>query len=193
METKEKRRFTRSDVFTIPNLLSFFRLLLIPVIVTLYLRCRNYRAAALVVALSGLTDIADGKIARNFKLVSDVGKILDPVADKLTQAAMILCLLSRYSQIWFLLILFAVKEILQAVFGYITLRATNQVNGARWYGKVSTVTIYAVMILLFLLPELPLAVVNGLIALCGGVLLLALLLYARYDCKMLNAKCSNRL
>lgn len=53
--------------------------------------------AVAVLALSGITDILDGFIARRFGMVSDVGKILDPVADKLTQGAVILCLAFRYS------------------------------------------------------------------------------------------------
>ena len=83
------RLFKRDQILTIPNLLSVIRLLMIPVIVWLYCEKQDYIAAAAMIVLSGLTDIADGIIARKFNLVSDLGKILDPVADKLTQAALI--------------------------------------------------------------------------------------------------------
>lgn len=83
------RLFKRDQIFTIPNLLSLVRLLMIPMIIWLYCEKEDYVAAAVMIVLSGLTDIADGIIARKFHLVSDLGKLLDPVADKLTQAALI--------------------------------------------------------------------------------------------------------
>jgi len=78
------RLFKRDQILTIPNLLSLVRLLMIPMIIWLYCEKEDYVAAAVMIVLSGLTDIADGIIARKFHLVSDLGKILDPVADKLT-------------------------------------------------------------------------------------------------------------
>ena len=86
------RIFNKKDILTIPNLLSLFRLLMIPVIVWLYVKEKNYYAAAAMVLISGATDIADGIIARKFNMISDFGKILDPMADKLTQGALIICL-----------------------------------------------------------------------------------------------------
>ena len=95
-----RRIFKRSQILTLPNLLSLFRLLLIPVIVWLYSVQKNYYAAIGVILLSGISDIVDGWIARRFAMVSDFGKILDPVADKLTQAALLVCLLSQYRLMW---------------------------------------------------------------------------------------------
>ena len=80
--------------------LSVVRLLLIPVIVWLYCGKQEYTAAVVVILLSGITDIADGIIARKYHMVSDFGKILDPIADKLTQAAIILCLTYNYPLMW---------------------------------------------------------------------------------------------
>ena len=68
------RLFRREQILTIPNLLSLFRLLLIPAIIWLYCEKEDYLAAAIMTVLSGLTDIADGIIARKFHLVSDLGK-----------------------------------------------------------------------------------------------------------------------
>ena len=76
--------FKKENVLTIPNLLSLFRLLLIPVIVWLYCVRQDYRWTIVALAVSGLSDILDGIIARKFNMVSDLGKILDPCADKLT-------------------------------------------------------------------------------------------------------------
>ena len=90
-----KRFFEKKQILTIPNLLSVVRLALIPVIVWLYSYEKNYYAAIGVILLSGATDIIDGWIARHFNMISDFGKALDPLADKLTQAALLLCLLSK--------------------------------------------------------------------------------------------------
>ena len=80
------------EILTVPNLLSMLRLCMIPLFVWLYCAKEAFGATALVLVLSGITDIVDGFIARRFHMVSDFGKILDPIADKLTQAAMLLCL-----------------------------------------------------------------------------------------------------
>ena len=84
------------NCITIPNMLSVFRLILIPFFVYAYCVEQNFWKTAALLALSGISDTADGYIARRFNMVSDLGKIIDPVADKLTQAAMLLCLLTRY-------------------------------------------------------------------------------------------------
>ena len=78
----------KKEIFTIPNLLSLFRLVLIPVYVVIYLNARapeDYFLAGGILAVSCLTDLVDGKIARHFNMISTVGKVLDPVADKSTQ------------------------------------------------------------------------------------------------------------
>ena len=79
-----KKRLTPRQIFTVPNILSFIRLIMIPAIIVLYFN-DYYILSVCLIALSGLTDVADGIIARKFKLVSDLGKVLDPLADKLTQ------------------------------------------------------------------------------------------------------------
>lgn len=175
-----RHRFSREDVLTIPNAMSSFRLLLIPVIVWLYCRQKNYLWAAAVTALSAATDIADGKIARRFSMVSDFGKVLDPVADKLTQASLMICLLSRYSWLWMLIVLFALKEILMAIWGYLTLTITDSVNGAQWYGKLSTVVLYAVIMVLFLFPQIPETAAVVLAVACAFVMVLSLVLYGKF-------------
>ena len=89
----------KKEILSIPNLLSLFRLLLIPVYITIYLNARtkdDYFLAATSLAVSCLTDMIDGKIARRFNMITTVGKLLDPLADKLTQFALILCLSLRH-------------------------------------------------------------------------------------------------
>ena len=175
-----KKRLTKKDIFTIPNGLSLFRLLLVPVIVWLYCKAGKHNAALGVVALSGLTDIADGYIARHFNMVSDVGKVLDPIADKLTQAALLFSLATRYRVLYWVIALFVVKELMQGILGLMTLKLTDTVNSARWYGKVSTGVFYGVMMALILFDTIPLPWAYVLIGLCTAALVMAMILYARY-------------
>lgn len=133
------RLFKRDQIFTIPNLLSLVRLLMIPVIIWLYCEKEDYVAAAVMIVLSGLTDIADGIIARKFHLVSDLGKILDPVADKLTQAALIICLIAKFDWMLWLFLLFAIKEITMGISGLLVIRKKDVVNSSQWFGKLATV------------------------------------------------------
>lgn len=176
----KNKRLNKENILTIPNLLSLFRLLLIPVILWLYCVRKAYLPTLLVIALSGFTDILDGKIARKYNMVSDVGKVLDPVADKLTQASLVICLLSRYKWMWGLLVIFILKESLMLLWGYLALRYTDTVNSAKWYGKLSTVVLYAVMMILVLFTDIPEMGANILIALCGAVILMSLILYGRF-------------
>ena len=179
MKENIKSRLQKKDILTIPNLLSLFRLTLIPAIVILYINERQYISVALIV-LSAVTDIVDGWIARHFHMVSDFGKFLDPLADKLTQIAMLSCLVIRYSWAIILVILLVVKEIFQFVYGLIVLKKTNTMNSARWFGKVNTVVLYATMILLFLFPEIPTSLSELLFVLCTATMLFSMLLYGRF-------------
>ena len=88
--------FNTKERFSIPNLMGYFRLLLIPVFCYLYLAKEAYHWAAGVVLLSSLTDLFDGMIARKFNMITNLGKALDPIADKLTHGALALCLAFRY-------------------------------------------------------------------------------------------------
>lgn len=180
------RLFKKKEILTVPNLLSLFRLALIPVIVWLYSKAKLYYAAAGVIVLSGLSDIVDGFIARRFNMVSDFGKILDPVADKLTQAALLFCLLSRYKLMWALIAVFAVREIVMIIMGLVTIKKSDEVNSAQWYGKVNTVVLYSVMMLLILFPSIPDAAANVMICVSGAVIIMSLVLYARFYFKFLR-------
>ncbi len=174
-----KFRFGKKDILTIPNLLSLFRILLIPQIVWLYAAADRGYAALAAVALSAVTDVADGFIARHFHMVSELGKVLDPIADKLTQAALLICLAFRYPVLYWVFALFALKEILQGLLGLAVVKATGKMQFARWYGKLSTVVFYSTMFLLLLPVELPAILVHILILLCTAALMLAMICYTR--------------
>ncbi len=170
----------REQILTVPNLFSLMRLLMIPWIIWLYRKEQNDLMAAAVLALSGITDILDGFIARRFGMVSDLGKLLDPVADKLTQGAVIICLAFRYPLMWGLICFFVIKELCMGVIGLYAIHRQKRVNSSKWYGKLNTAILYVTMALLILFPDISKALSIGLIILCGGTMLLSFVLYLRF-------------
>lgn len=164
----------KKEIFTIPNLLSLFRLLLIPVYMVIYLNAStaaHYAVAAAILAVSCLTDMIDGKIARKFNMISTLGKILDPVADKATQFTLIICLSVKYPVLWALVALFVVKESFQLIAGIVNLRHGKMLTGALFAGKVCTTILFLSLILLVLLPNLSEKAVT-MIALVDGIFML---------------------
>lgn len=175
-------KFTKKDLWSIPNILCYIRFALIPVFVILYINAeeaREYLQAAAVVFVSGLTDFLDGFIARTFDMVTDFGKLIDPMADKLTQASLIFVLVVEIKWMFLLLILFVVMQLFMLGAGIAMLKKNRRLNGAKWFGKVSTTVFYAVMLVLVALPKLKTPVVNILMLVCGGFLSLSFALYIR--------------
>lgn len=147
---------SKKDLWTIPNILTYVRFLLIPLLVWLYVVKDQYLLAAIVFTVSGLTDVADGFIARHFNLTTDWGKIIDPVADKLTQFTLICCIATRYKDMRYLIILLVVKELYMAIMGLVILKKTEVINSAKWYGKLCTVVLYLVVMMLTMYVNIPL-------------------------------------
>lgn len=175
MENKHK-----NQIFTIPNFLSLFRIFLIPAMVYLYIVKQQYVLVTALYAVSGITDILDGFIARKSETVTDVGKVLDPVADKLTQGALMICLLHRYPLMWLLLIGFILWEVMMSVLGLIAIRRAGTVISSQWYGKAATVTMFLCVALLILFPEMPIILANILILVCLLAVINACILYGYY-------------
>ena len=145
----------KKQIFTIPNLLSLFRLLLIPVYVIIYLNATSttdYIISAAILAVSCLTDLVDGYIARQFHMISTVGKILDPLADKFTQFTLIICLAIRYPVLYWIIGLFVVKELFQVVAGAICALRGWILKGAQLSGKICTTVLFTSLTLLVLMP-----------------------------------------
>lgn len=157
----------KKEIFTIPNILSLFRLVLIPVYVIIYLNARvdtDYYLAAGILAVSCLTDLIDGKIARHFNMISTLGKILDPLADKATQFTLIICLTFKYSVLWYLVALFIVKESFQLIAGGINLRKGIMLKGALLSGKICTTILFISLIIMIMVPNLSVAVIHSITA-----------------------------
>ncbi len=165
-------------VWNIPNALSLMRLALIPVFATLYLMDHLYWSLA-VLALSGFTDLFDGMIARKCNQITEIGKLLDPVADKLTQVVVLVCLTVRYPSLLPLFIICFVKELLQTIGGWILLSRNAVIRGSKWYGKVSTFTFYIAMLLIAVWKEMPSGVMVGLIVVVAVTMVFAFFMYMR--------------
>ena len=103
---------------------------------------KNLLLAGEILLLSGLTDLADGYIARRFHRNSNLGKILDPVADKPTQTAMLICLFTRFPHMLLLIVIMAGKELYMVVSGCLVIRKKGKVHGADWHGKIVTFLLY---------------------------------------------------
>lgn len=136
----------KRSVFNLPNLLSLLRLAMIPLLLWLYLDREAYLLTAAVLVLSGATDVVDGIIARRYDLITDLGKALDPIADKLTQIAMLYCLGTSFPEIRILLAILIVKEVITGIMSLISIGKTGRVDGAQWHGKLTTVLLYAMIV-----------------------------------------------
>ena len=180
----------KKEILTIPNLLSLFRLLLIPVYVVIYLRAQktsDYIIAGIILAISCLTDFFDGKIARKFHMITTLGKFLDPLADKVTQFTLILCLAIRHPVLWSVLILFITKELFQLVAGALAVHHGYILKGALFSGKICTTILFVSLILMVLLPDLSNVTVNIITLIDTVFMFLAfadyVLAYLRFDNK----------
>ena len=161
-------------------MLSLFRLVLIPVYVIIYLRAKDdadFYLAAGILAVSCLTDLIDGKIARHFNMISTLGKILDPLADKATQFTLIICLTMKYPILWNLIILFVIKESFQLIAGCVNLRKGKMLKGALLSGKICTTILFVSLIIMVLLPNLDPTVVNVITYVDAGFMVISFFEY----------------
>lgn len=180
----------KGNILTVPNLLSALRILLIPIFMWTYLRREDITATVVLLAASGLTDMLDGFVARRFHMVSEFGKALDPLADKLTQLAMLCCLVLRFPRLLWLIIVLCVKESFVAATQLLVLHRTDMVLGAEWHGKLTTLLLYAVMLLHLLWLDLPDQLSWFLELLCVVMLLLSGVLYGIRNIRAARAAAS---
>lgn len=176
----EYKKITFKEVYSIPNILCYIRILLIPVFIYVYVNAKDavdYYMAAAIIFLSGLTDFCDGFIARKFNQVTELGKLIDPVADKLTQAAIIIALMFKIKWMFFLVVLFVIKELSMLINGIILLRKGKKLDGAMWFGKVSTVVFYFSTFIMILFPMLNSMVENILMIISAFFMALSFFMY----------------
>lgn len=173
-------KLTAREVFSVPNILSYVRLLLIPIFTYLFIHAedtKDYYLIGFIIFLSAVTDLLDGWFARKFNQITELGKVIDPIADKLTQAAIVVCLLFRYPYMWILFILLVVKELFMGVIGLMLLKRGKKLDGAKWFGKLSTAVFYVAMGILITFPNLPTEFVVFLMVITGIFLTISFILY----------------
>ncbi len=179
----------RKEFFSIPNILGYFRLILVPVYLVLYFRAQDvtgYRSAAIVLAISGITDMLDGKIARKFNMITEWGKFLDPVADKITQLAVIVSLTFRFPCMRYVAFLLVIKELFMAVMGAVMMKRGKRMNGAQWYGKLCTALLFVLMVVLIFDYDISYFKAGILIGICISAMLLSLCCYAVFYIRMIR-------
>lgn len=156
----KKTDYLFNNVWTIPNLLSFIRILLVPVFAVLFYKGFTTQQSSYLVwavgvlGISGLSDFFDGKIARRFNQISELGKILDPIADKLTQATLAIMLFYAFFKaenrtlhmFAYVFLLFIVKELVMLIGGALMIYFGIHPGAAEIFGKVSTMAFYLIMI-----------------------------------------------
>ena len=170
----------KEDLFKIPNILCYLRILMVPLFVYIFSK-GYYWQSALIVILAALTDIADGWIARNFNLITDWGKFIDPLADKLMQFAMLIMALFKSRWVFVLIIVFALKELIMLGVGLYIYHKGSNLNGAIWCGKLCTVVLDISLLTIIALPHKYLSsqLIIMLIIISSAFLLLSFVFYMK--------------
>lgn len=179
----------KKDIFTIPNILTLFRIVLAPMVAEAFWNERG-ESALFLFALSCLSDVLDGFIARRFHMVSEIGKVLDPVADKITFLILFGALSFKVRYAAFLFVLLLVKELYLAFEGILVVGKTGRAYGARWYGKVSAFFLYALLLLALSSPLFPVLrdeVMLYPLILATGFVLLSFFLYSKENKRQIAA------
>ena len=144
----------RKDLWSIPNMISYVRIFLMPVYVYLSFQ-KQYVTSSYLLLFLAVTDFLDGFIARKYNMVTDFGKFLDPLADKLFQLAIVITLLSRIEGMWVVFVVFMIKEWSLFLFAaYLYLKYKKGMDGAIWCGKLSTAVFYLMTFIMALFPPL---------------------------------------
>ena len=176
----------KDEIFTIPNMLSILRLLLIPVIVYFYVFKHDNLWTLILVAFSSLTDIVDGFIARRFNMITDFGKFIDPVADKATQITIIACLVTRFRSMIIPCIVLVIKELSSLVLRFIVFKETEVVDGAKWHGKLATVLVVSTVGVHLIWYDMGEVISTAIIAVCTLFMLFSWVLYTVDGLKLLK-------
>lgn len=139
----------------IPNILSVIRIALVFVFVSLffYEYPNNIVWALLAFLLAGATDVVDGYLARRFSWISDLGKVLDPLADKLMQCTVLICLSLKNLIPWWLCAFYILKELLIAFGGLFVFKKKDVIVVSNKYGKTAVCVFYAAVFFIIIFEE----------------------------------------
>ncbi len=136
---------------TIPNIISIIRIILVPVFCILYFTPGLKQYAFIALVASGISDVLDGLIARKFNQVTRLGKVLDPIADKLFQLSTVTCLCIDKVVGWWLLAIMIAKDLFMLIGGSIFYHKTHAVIASRWYGKLTSCLLFSTFVVSFFL------------------------------------------
>lgn len=169
------------DLISIPNILSYFRIILAFLFLYIYQQDMQQKSIYLgsILIASGISDVLDGYIARKYNMITELGKCLDPVADKLTQFILLICLLIKYPMAKITLSIFVVKEFIVTITGFKVICIQGKNEGAKWYGKLSTVIFYLTTTILVLFSEWGKEVGDTLLGICGVAMIGAFIGYMK--------------
>ncbi|MEE1087120.1 MAG: CDP-alcohol phosphatidyltransferase family protein [Schaedlerella sp.] len=185
------KNFQLRDLFNIPNMLTILRIVLLPFIAWTYLHDKMMIAIFLLL-ISGISDILDGFIARKFNMTTAIGKVLDPISDKLTQWIILACLAIRFRYLLALFFLLFIKEMIMGLTGFYVVKKTGMVYSSRWHGKATTVLIYTTIMVHFLFPNIPTVFAEALMVASICMMFISMRFYIKDNIKRLNGckKCS---
>lgn len=136
----------------IPNILTIIRFILIPFIFISVIS-KHFLLGLVLFTLSALTDILDGFIARKFNFITDIGKLIDPLADKLTQISLLLSLAILEILPWWIFIIVFIKELVIVISASVLYSKDDVVVYSKWYGKLATVLFYFAIVCSLLINE----------------------------------------
>lgn len=184
-------------IFTIPNILSMFRIVLIVPMIIFFINY-NYIGAIACIVVSGLSDMLDGMIARKFNQISKLGKILDPIADKLTLVAVIICIGLLIPSVRLIVIILAAKDILMLLGGAYLIHRGITPPAAKWYGKAATVIFYLSVTAVVALEVTKIAtqfsvLVTILLAITAAAMLFSLIMYGTLFVQLLKEDKKNKI
>ena len=138
----------------IPNTLTVLRFLFIPIIIDFIFK-GIYLLAFIFFTISGITDILDGFIARKFNFVSNFGKLMDPLADKITQISTISALIIKGIIPFWILAVLTLKELIMISVAFVLYKKKVVTVHSMWYGKAATILFFIAIVLSLLSKGIP--------------------------------------
>ena len=129
----------------IPNILTIIRFILIPFIFTSVVN-EDFLATIVIFTISAITDVLDGYIARKYNYITDIGKLIDPLADKLTQMSLLLSLAILKILPWWIFAIVFIKECVMVISASLLYKRKDVVVYSKWYGKLATVLFYLAIV-----------------------------------------------
>ena len=175
----------------LPNIVSIARICLVPVFIAVYFIHESDIKywAIMVYAIAGLSDLLDGYLARKFDAVTKLGKLLDPLGDKLMTFTVMVCITITSHILYWAVLVYFVKEVLMAIGGFLIHRkARVELPAANYIGKASTFLLFLVCVIMMFFRELPEYVEIALTTAAICVTLVALASYLNSYIKIMKSR-----